>query len=102
MGRLNLRSQLSSTIVENFNKTETATMATVNFSIPEDVKEKFNETFKGRNKSAVIADLMSEAIEREQQRQESQRAAKRILERQPTAPTRKPVDLARARRRNRP
>ncbi len=77
-------------------------MATVNFSVPEDIKAKFNETFKNRNKSAVIADLMSEAIAREQQRHESQQAAKRILERQPTAPARKPADLARARRRNRP
>ena len=25
-------------------------MATVNFSVPEDVKTAFNETFKGRNK----------------------------------------------------
>lgn len=30
-------------------------MATVNFSVPEDVKESFNATFSRQNKSAVIA-----------------------------------------------
>ena len=39
-------------------------MATVNFSVPDDVKNAFNEAFAGRNKSAVIADPMREAVER--------------------------------------
>ena len=39
-------------------------MVTVNFSVPDDVKEAFNEAFEGRNKSAIIADLMREAVER--------------------------------------
>ena len=43
-------------------------MATVNFSVPERVKTAFNETFKERNKSAIIAGLMQEAIEREYRR----------------------------------
>lgn len=38
-------------------------MATMNFSIPEDVKDKFNEVFKDDNKSAVITELMRKAIE---------------------------------------
>lgn len=37
-------------------------MATVNFSVPEDVKAAFDRTFKGQNKSAVIADLMRQAV----------------------------------------
>ena len=37
-------------------------MATVNFSVPDDVREAFNETFKDRNKSAIIAELMREAV----------------------------------------
>lgn len=44
-------------------------MATVNFSVPEDVKEAFNDTFEGRNKSAIVADLLREAVEREKRRQ---------------------------------
>ena len=30
-------------------------MATMNFSIPDDVKEAFNKAFDGQNKSAVVA-----------------------------------------------
>jgi hypothetical protein len=37
-------------------------MATVNFSVPDDVKAEFDKTFGGQNKSAVIADLMRKAI----------------------------------------
>ena len=33
-------------------------MSTVNFSVPEDIKNAFNTVFEGQNKSAVIADLM--------------------------------------------
>lgn len=56
-------------------------MATVNFSVPDDVKEAFNETFKGRNKSAIIADLMREAVERVRRREQSQAAIREILKR---------------------
>ena len=38
-------------------------MATMNFSVPEDVKRKFNRAFAGKNKSRVIADLMVRALE---------------------------------------
>ena len=30
-------------------------MAAVSFSVPDDVKNAFDETFRGRNKSAVVA-----------------------------------------------
>ena len=56
-------------------------MATVNFSVPDDVKEAFNKAFEGRNKSAVIADLMREAVERVRSGQRSREAIGRILER---------------------
>jgi metal-responsive CopG/Arc/MetJ family transcriptional regulator len=56
-------------------------MATVNFSVPDDVKEAFNETFKDQNKSAIIADLMREAVERAQRKQRSHEAIASILER---------------------
>lgn len=38
-------------------------MATVNFSVPEQVKKLFNATFSGKNKSQVIADLMLKAVD---------------------------------------
>ncbi len=41
-------------------------MGTMNFSIPDDVKDKFNEVFDGQNKSAVVARLMVRAIEEEE------------------------------------
>ena len=44
-------------------------MATVNFSVPEEVKEAFNSAYQGQNKSAIIADLMREAVERFERKQ---------------------------------
>ena len=38
-------------------------MATVNFSIPADVKAAFDRAFKKQNKSAIIANLMRSAVE---------------------------------------
>jgi len=61
-------------------------MPTVNFSVPEDIKNAFNITFEGQNKSAVIAELMREAVERAQSRQRSQDAYRRILARRKNAP----------------
>jgi metal-responsive CopG/Arc/MetJ family transcriptional regulator len=62
-------------------------MSTVNFSIPEDVKDAFNATFEGQNKSAVIADLMREAVERAQSQQRGKDAFQRILARRQYAPS---------------
>jgi metal-responsive CopG/Arc/MetJ family transcriptional regulator len=56
-------------------------MATMNFSVPDDLKEAFNEAFKDQNKSAIIADLMREAVERAERRQRSHQAIASILER---------------------
>jgi hypothetical protein len=46
-------------------------MATMNFSIPDDVKERFNNVFDGQNKSAVVARLMVRAIEEEERARRS-------------------------------
>ena len=43
-------------------------MATMNFSIPEDVKKRFNELFCDRNKSEIVTNLMRRAIEDEERR----------------------------------
>ena len=61
-------------------------MAIVNFSVPDDVKEAFNEAFEGCNKSAVIADLMREAVERVRSGERSREAIGRILERRRARP----------------
>ena len=61
-------------------------MATMNFSIPDDIKERFNQTFANANKSAVVSQLLEEAIERAERKQQSDAAVRRILERRKTAP----------------
>ncbi len=40
-------------------------MATVNYSIPDEVKELFNAAFTGRKRSAVVSELMRQAAEHE-------------------------------------
>jgi hypothetical protein len=87
-------------IVERFNNG--VTMATVNFSVPDQIKESFNATFAGRNKSAIVAELMREAVEREASRQRSQQAVERIMNRRPKAPLRSASSIAVARRTGRP
>ena len=59
-------------IVETFNNGLSA-MATMNFSIPDDVKEAFNKAFEGENKSAVITRLMRRAIEEKERNRRSRR-----------------------------
>ena len=49
-------------------------MATVNFSVPDDVKQAFNKAFAGENKSGVLTQLMRQAIE-ERNRQRRRAAA---------------------------
>ena len=56
-------------------------MATVNFSVPDEVKEAFNAAFKGKNKSAVIAELMMKAVEEARIQRRRAQAVRRILER---------------------
>ncbi|GAB6142137.1 hypothetical protein JCM14076_28660 [Methylosoma difficile] len=54
-------------------------MATVNFSVPDDVKVAFNAAYQGQNKSAVIAELMREAVERAVRKQQHQQAIADLL-----------------------
>jgi metal-responsive CopG/Arc/MetJ family transcriptional regulator len=77
-------------------------MATVNFSVPEDVKAAFNETFNHQNKSAVITELMREAVERARSRQRSQSAISNILSRRDDAPLLTESEFRRAREDGRP
>lgn len=77
-------------------------MSTVNFSVPDDVKALFNATFEGQNKSAIIAELMREAVEREHQRRRKQQAYTRILARRENAPAFTEAQLRAAREEGRP
>jgi hypothetical protein len=53
-------------------------MATMNFSVPDDVKEAFNRAFEGENKSAVIARLMRRAIEERERKRRSAGLVERL------------------------
>ena len=61
-------------------------MATMNFSIPDDVKDRFNEVFADTNKSAIVTRLLQTAIEQVERKQRSDAAVKRILKRRAKGP----------------
>ena len=77
-------------------------MATMNFSVPEDVKQAFNAAFEGQNKSAVLTQMLRSAIAQVQEQRLREDAAARILELRSTAPVRSSSQLAAARRAGRP
>ncbi len=76
-------------------------MAIMNFSIPADLKEAFNETFRGRNKSAIIARLMRDAIDEERHREVGGKAIDAILMLRAMKPSIEDGDAARPDRRRR-
>ena len=55
-------------------------MATVNFSVPDDVKAAFDKTFAGQNKSAVLADLMRRAVQESDLRQRREQLFKKLTD----------------------
>ncbi len=61
-------------------------MTTMNFSVPEALKKAFNTTFRGRNKSAIIADLMRDAIENEHAHKRSVKSIDELLMRRASSP----------------
>jgi metal-responsive CopG/Arc/MetJ family transcriptional regulator len=72
-------------------------MATVNFSVPEEVKKAFNEAFAGRNKSAIIAELMMQAVAEREKMQRRAGAIDRLLARRPERPVVAEGDIQAAR-----
>ncbi len=70
-------------------------MATVSFSIPEDVKKKFDRAFAGKNKSRVIADLMAQAVEEQLMQKRRSEATDALLGRRRT---KRPVTASEVRR----
>lgn len=63
-------------------------MATVNFSVPDEVKEQFNRAFARENKSSIIARLMMQAVEERRLQKTRARAIDSLLRRRRS---RKPV-----------
>ncbi|MCF6284704.1 MAG: hypothetical protein L3K26_05910 [Candidatus Hydrogenedentes bacterium] len=61
-------------------------MSTMNFSVPEKVKEEFNACFAGENKSAIVTRLLKEAIEARNVQEQRSKAMDVILELRKNAP----------------
>ena len=61
-------------------------MTTLNISLPEELKQRFFDAFPNQNKSALIARLMDEAIQRAERERASRQAAQRILARRAKSP----------------
>jgi metal-responsive CopG/Arc/MetJ family transcriptional regulator len=62
-------------------------MATVNFSVPDDVKAAFDRTFKCQNKSAVIAELMRRAVSEAKLKQRREEIFRSLTERRSRRPS---------------
>jgi hypothetical protein len=54
-------------------------MATVNFSVPSDVKEAFDKAFSRQNKSAVLTELMRQAVDERHRRRRRARVVEKLL-----------------------
>ncbi|MHB8762923.1 MAG: hypothetical protein ACYDA8_01055 [Deferrisomatales bacterium] len=77
-------------------------MATVNFSVPDEAKRMFDATFAGKNKSAVIARLMMQAVEDEQRKARRARAIDELLALRERAPRKSDAEIRAAREKDRP
>lgn len=77
-------------------------MATVNFSVPDDIKEAFNRTFEGENKSALVARLMQQAVEERHRQRRRTVAIDALLEMRREQPPASDRAIAKARRADRP
>lgn len=77
-------------------------MATVNFSVPSDVKQAFDKAFAGQNKSAVLTDLMRQAVEERRRRRRRARVIERLLQLRKKARRVSDRTIRAARRRGRP
>lgn len=54
-------------------------MATMNFSVPDEVKTRFNKVFSKQNKSHLIAELMVQAIQEHEKKQQRAQAIDALL-----------------------
>lgn len=72
-------------------------MATVNFSVPDEVKEAFDAAFAGRNKSAVIAQLMTRAVEEHARQGRRIELYRKLTARRGSRPAAKTSSIAAAR-----
>lgn len=77
-------------------------MATINFSVPDDVKKEFQETFADENRSAVITRLMKQAVEERKHQQIRAAAIEALLKRRMEQRPASDAEIRRARHVGRP
>ncbi len=77
-------------------------MATVNFSVPEEVKAEFNKVFAKKNKSAIMTQLMRDAIEEHQRLERRSHAIEALLTARQKMPSVRTATLRTAREKGRP
>ena len=77
-------------------------MATVNFSVPDEVRNDFNRAFEGQNKSAIIADLMRRAVAEAHRKKQRELIFRTLTEGRRERPAARDRDIAAARKRGRP
>ena len=77
-------------------------MATVNYSVPDDVRDAFNDAFADENKSAVIAELMRRAVEERRRQTRRAEALERLLKMRARTPPVPGAAIRPARVRGRP
>lgn len=74
-------------IVETFIN-RSITMATVNFSVPDEVKAEFDRVFGDQNKSAIIAELMRTAVAEAKRRKQRESIFRTLTQRRADRPAR--------------
>ena len=72
-------------------------MATVNFSVPDEIKAEFDRVFGGQNKSAVIAELMRRAVAEAARRERRQEIFQLLTRRRTRRPVLSDARIRRAR-----
>lgn len=77
-------------------------MATVNFSVPDDVRRAFDEAFQGENKSAILTRLMKQAVEERERQRRRGLAVDKILELRRRSRPVSDAEIRKARHKGRP
>ena len=77
-------------------------MATVNFSVPSEVKEAFDKAFQGENKSAVLSSLMRQAVEEQNKKAKRAKIIDQLLGLRKTSKPVRSAVIRTARRKSRP
>lgn len=77
-------------------------MATVNFSVPDEVKAEFDRAFGDQNKSAVIAELMRRAVSEQRLRLRRERLFRQLSKARANRPSLGSDEVRKARAAGRP